>query len=313
MKKVIVIVGPTATGKTEVAIELARRLSTEIISADARQIYTYLDIVTAKPEKEILKEIKHYMIDIVTPDNYYSAGKFKNAAENAIGEVHKKGKIPIVVGGSGLYIKALTDGLTILPQRNDALRENLLNEAKSKGKGYLYEVLKEVDPEAAKKIPPNNMIRIIRALEVYYLTGKPFSQHHKDKSKLHKNDYTFYIFGLLWDRKKLYQRIDARIEKMLSRGAIEETAHVLKLGYKPTDPGLNALGYKQIIKYLNNEIDFNGMVSEWKFKTHQYAKRQITWFKTDNRINWIYMDEGYNVNDICDKILSLCEKDTLKK
>jgi len=308
MNEVIVIVGPTAAGKTKIAAELAKRLSTEIISADARQIYIHLDIVTAKPEEELLKEIKHHMIDIITPDNYYSAANFKNAAENIIEELHSRDKIPIVVGGSGLYIKALTDGLTILPPRNTALRERLLDEERSKGKGYLYKILKEVDPEAAKKIDSNNTVRIVRALEVYYLTGKPLSQHHKDKSRLCKNEYSFYIFGLLWDRKKLYQRIDARVEKMLSKGAIEETAYLLKLGYKPSDPGLNTLGYKQITNYLYGKISYNEMVSEWKFKTHQYAKRQITWFKADSRIHWIYLDDNYNVNNICDEILSTFEK-----
>lgn len=325
LKPLIVLVGPSASGKTAVALELAKKINGEIISADSRQVYKYLDIGTAKPiyaktlsaktqnaktqENKrqnaktpiVINGIPHYLIDLVEPDERYSAGKFREDAEKVIQQIYVHKKIPLVVGGTGLYIHALIDGLVELPGANHKLRKELENLAKKYGKNYLYQRLAKVDPEKAKKIHPQNLPRIIRALEVYSLTGKPISTWQE------KTNYTQYepkFFGLLWERDKLYQRINERVEKMYQAGILTELKKVLKKGYARNSPGLEGLGYQHLLEYLDGKIKLEEAITFWKRDTRRYAKRQMTWFKKDKRIHWIKIDQPFNPKKIVQKILS---------
>lgn len=288
--KIIALVGPTASGKTTIGIELAKKLNGEIISADSRQIYKYLDIGTNKEGKykngvRVFKGIKQHLTDIINPDKIFSAGDFVKLAQKKVDEILTKGKQPIIVGGTGLYIKSLINGIAPLPHRNDTLRKQLVSYSKE----LLYRELVKVDPESASRIHPNNLPRIIRALEVYKLTGIPISIWHK-KHKLQveegkKNNYL--LFGFLWPRNELNKRIASRVDKMLKLNLIQETKQVLEMGYKETCPGLQSIGYKWVIKFLHSEIDYNEMVRLIVRDTQQYAKRQMTWFRKDKRIIWI--------------------------
>lgn len=320
LKPLIILVGPTASGKTAVALELAKKINGEIISADSRQVYKYLDIGTAKPiyaktlrrkrknakrrkvtEPLIINGIPHYLIDIVEPDERYSAGKFCEDAEKVIQQIYVHKKIPLVVGGTGLYIRALIDGLVELPGADYELRKELGNLAKKYGKNYLYQRLAKVDPEKAKKIHPQNLPRIIRALEVYLLTGTPISTWQE------KTNYTQYepkFFGLLWERDKLYQRINERVEKMYQAGILTELKKVLKKGYARNSPGLEGLGYQHLLEYLDGKIKLEEAITFWKRDTRRYAKRQMTWFKKDKRTHWIKIDQPFNPKKIVQKILS---------
>lgn len=318
LKPLIVLVGPTASGKTAVALELAKKINGEIISADSRQVYKYLDIGTAKPINAktlkrknaktpiIINGIPHYLIDIVEPDQRYSAGKFSEDAEKVIQQIYLHKKIPLVVGGTGLYIRALIDGLVELPGANHRLRKELENLAKKYGKNYLYQRLAKVDPEKAKKIHPQNLPRIIRALEVYSLTGKPMSiwQKKTNEAITSSPQYEPVFFGLLWERDKLYQRINERVEKMYQAGILTELKKVLKKGYARNSPGLEGLGYQHLVKYLDGKIKLEEAITFWKRDTRRYAKRQMTWFKKDKRIHWIKIDQLFNPKKIVQKILS---------
>lgn len=313
-KSLIVLVGPTASGKTAVALELAKKINAEIISADSRQVYKYLDIGTAKPtyaktQKRknaktpiIVNGIPHYLIDLIEPEERYSAGKFCEDARKVIERIYARKKIPLVVGGTGLYIRALVDGLVELPGADYELRKKLENLAKKYGKNYLYRRLKKVDPEKAKKIHPQNLHRIIRALEVYYLTGRPLSCWHK-RTLLPKYEPKF--FGLLWERGQLYQRINQRVERMYQTGILTELKKVLRKGYARNSPGLEGLGYKHLLEYLDGKIKLEEAIASWKRDTRHYAKRQMTWFKKDKRIHWIKVSEPFNPQKIAQEIFLL--------
>ena len=292
-KTVIVIAGPTASGKTDLAINLALKTGGEVVSADSMQIYRYMDIGTAKPTKEEMKGIPHHMIDIVDPDESYSVALYKKDAGKCIKDILSRGKLPIIAGGTGLYINSLIYNIkfseTVI---DEEFRQKMNHIAQTEGPKVLHDMLREVDPESAAKIHHNNVKRVIRALEVYKYTKKPISEHQKE-SRMEPLEYRYLVFILDMDRNRLYERIDRRVDKMLENGLADEVKKLLDMGYKPGSTALQGLGYKEIISYLNNELPYDEAIRVLKRDTRHYAKRQITWFKAIKDAIWI---EGGNEN-----------------
>ncbi len=283
--KVVVIVGPTCSGKTLLALELAELLKSEIISADSRQIYKYLNIGTAKPDASQLKRVNHHFIDILSPNENFNASSFEVQSVEIIKGLHKQNKIPVVAGGSGLYIKAMIDGIIDLEVADPSIKEILMMEREEFGNEFLFDKLKIVDPESASTMLPQNWKRVIRALEVFEQTGKKISQIHSEQER--NLNINFVQYGLMWERNLLYHNIEERVEKMISDGLVEETQEILNKGYKADSNSLNTVGYKEIISYLNGEIDLNRAIELIKRNTRRYAKRQMTWFRKDKRIKWL--------------------------
>ncbi len=302
-KKVLAIVGPTASGKTKLSIIVAEKIGGEIISADSRQVYRYMDIGTAKPSKEERERVKHYFIDELNPDEEFNAGVFGERGREIIEDIFSRGKVPIIVGGSGLYVKSLIDGFFEGPAGDWELRETLYRKAKQLGKEAVYEELKRVDPASAEKIHPNNLKRVIRALEVYYLTGKPISQLQVEM-KPEINFETVQV-GLNWDRKKLYRRIEKRVDEMIERGLIDEVRKLRELGYDKNLNSLQTVGYKEVFDYLDGLISYDEMVYLIKRNSRRYAKRQLTWFRQDRRIIWVDVDDGTDFNELADKVIEI--------
>jgi tRNA dimethylallyltransferase len=284
-RKVIVVVGPTASGKTFLSLELARRLRSEIVSADSRQVYKHLDIGTAKPEKKYLNEIEHHFINLLEPDAEFNASDFEIEAIKILNSLSDHGIVPIVVGGSGLYIKALIDGIFNVVGTDEDYRLELSELRKKFGNQYLYEELRKVDPEAARSMLPSNWKRVMRALEVFHISGEPISQLQKDYER--EVELKFYQFGLEWDRDALYEIIERRVDNMIELGLVEEVRKLLEMGYAKKINALNTVGYKEIIAYLEDEYDLERAVYLIKRNSRRYAKRQITWFRKDSRIEWI--------------------------
>ena len=252
--KVVVIVGPTASGKTAVSIELAKKINGEIISADSMQIYKYMDIGTAKPTLDEMQGIKHYMLDVVMPDETFNVAKYKSMAESAIEEILKKGKVPIIVGGTGLYINTLVDGIEFADVPGDEeYRNELIEKGYREGAMSIYKELEKVDSESAKKIDPNNIRRVARALEIYKVTGKTKTQLDIESRKEVKYDYR--LFGMEWDRETLYNRIDLRVDKMIEAGLIDEVRNVTEK-FKISNTAVQGLGYKEVIEFLNGNISY---------------------------------------------------------
>lgn len=298
MNKVVILVGPTGVGKTETAVELSTKINTEIISADSRQVYKYLSVGTNKPKgkwekvgKEkvfIYKNVPYHLVDFLSPLQQYNAGSFYNDASVLIKKIQNKNKLPLIVGGTGLYIKTITDGISILPTRDESLRKNLLSIANIYGKEFLYSMLSNLDPQRAKEIHPNNLHRIIRSLEIIIKTGQPFSKVVQDYPKTHRFDCI--IIGLSIDKSTLKSRIVKRTEEMLTSGMIEETQQLIDKGVPETAPAFTSIGYKWVIKFLKKEISFDLMKENIIKDTMEYIKRQMVWFKKDKRIIWIELD-----------------------
>ncbi|MBK7630080.1 MAG: tRNA (adenosine(37)-N6)-dimethylallyltransferase MiaA [Ignavibacteriales bacterium] len=284
MEKVIVIVGPTCSGKTYLSLHLASILDTEIISADSRQVYKLLDIGTAKPTTDQLNKIKHHFIDAINPDEDFNASIFAEKAELIVKQLQQQNMSPIIVGGSGLYIKALTDGISESADSDGELREELLSLRENYGNDYLYEELKKIDEISAAKMLPQNWKRVIRAIEVFRLTGKPIWQHYQVQKRPLYIEYE--QIGLLWDRNLLYKNIELRVDEMIRLGLVDEVSLILKSGYNKHLNSLNTVGYKEIIQYLENEISLDRAVELIKRNTRRFAKRQMTWFNADKRIKW---------------------------
>lgn len=293
--RVIVIVGPTASGKTSASIKLAKKINGEIISADSMQIYKEMNIGTAKPTLEEMSGIKHYMFDVVAPDETYNVTKYVEEALKSIKEILEKGKNPIIVGGTGLYISTLINGIKFSEVNEDPnYREEMTKIAQEKGNEYLHEMLRKVDPEAAENIEVNNVRRVIRALEIYKTTGKTKTQLDKESRKEVPYEYT--VYGIETEREKLYDRINVRVDKMLEDGLVDEVKSLLKK-YNFSSTAIQGLGYKEVKEYIEGNITYDEMVEKLKMETRRYAKRQMTWFKREKQITWCTLD------DIVDKIL----------
>ncbi len=302
-RRVILILGPTCSGKTKVGIELAEKLRTEIISADSRQIYKYLDIGTAKPPIEGLAKVKHHFVDTLELNGTYNVSKFEHDALQVIADIHAKNKVPIVVGGSGLYIKALVDGIFDTVDVDEEYREELHSLRKKYGNEYLYNKLNKVDSEIARNMLPQNWKRVMRALEVYHISGEPISELQK-KHKRELN-VSFLQFGLLWERKVLYKNIDARVDQMIRSGLLGELENILQRGNARNLNALNTVGYKELISYFDREITLEKAIELIKRNTRRYAKRQLTWFRKDKRIKWFEVENYNDLGKIVENVIGI--------
>ena len=291
MKPLIILTGPTAVGKTELSIKLAKSIGGEIISADSMQVYKKMNIGTAKIMPEEMDGIKHYLIDDLDPSEDFNVFLFKNMAKKAVEEIYSNGHIPIVTGGTGFYIQALLYDIDFTQGDADyTYREELESLAKEKGVDYVHNMLRAVDPESADAIHANNLKRVIRALEYYKITKVPISKHNKEQ-KARKSPYNFLYFVLNDDRKLLYDRIDQRVDKMLSDGLLEEVKSLMDEGYDRKLVSMQGLGYKEIIAYYNNEMSLEEAVYVLKRDTRHFAKRQLTWFNRESDVTMINRNE----------------------
>jgi len=299
---VIVICGPTALGKTAVAIDLAKAFSAEIIGADSMQIYRYMDIGTAKPNPDEQAAVPHYMIDIVDPDEPFDARQFAKKAREKILTLHARGVVPFVVGGTGLYIKALVHGLFPAAPSNPDIRRRLKEEGKIRGADSLYNRLNRCDPESAKRLHPNDTYRIIRALEVYELTGKRISEYHRAHRFM---DMPFNVLkiGLNMNRDLLYDRINRRIDGMIDAGLLDEVKGLLNMGHSADLKSMQSIGYRHMVDFIQNRSSWNEALRTLKRDTRRYAKRQLTWFKADSEIKWSEPDQIKDIHQMIKKFL----------
>ncbi len=284
--KVIIICGPTASGKTALSIELAKTINGEIVSCDSMQIYKDMDIGTAKPTAEEMQGIKHYLLDFIEPDKRYSVAEFKKDAEKAIEQILAKGKIPIVVGGTGLYVDSLIYGIEYQDIPLDEEYRNKLEQiANEKGLEVLYEKAKQIDEQAMKKISPNDKKRIMRVLEIYKTTGKNKTEQEMESRK-NEVKYDFKVFAINMDREVLYDRINKRVDIMIEQGLIEEVKNIIQK-YSEFPTAMQGLGYKEVVEYLNGKCSKEEMIEKIKMETRRYAKRQLTWFRKNKQTIWI--------------------------
>jgi len=289
--KILVLAGPTAVGKTALSIELAKKLNGEIISTDSMQIYKYMDIGSAKITTEEMDGIKHHMIDVTTPDKPFSVVDFKNMAQPIIDDLLSKDKLPILTGGTGLYINALTCNMNFTDATNDeAYRLELEELAKEHGDIYIHNMLKDIDPVSYESIHPNNRKRVIRALEVYKVTNKPFSSFNAGED-FYKSKYDVHYYVLNMDREKLYQRINKRVDIMFEKGLLNECIKLKENGYNSLMQAMQGIGYKEVLMYLENSISLEGATEMIKQGSRNYAKRQLTWFRKDPRAIFLNKDE----------------------
>jgi len=287
---VIAIVGPTAVGKSELALHLAQYFPVEIVGADSRQVYRYMDIGTNKPSPTERALVPHHVIDVVEPDEDFSLAMYHQLAIEALEAIQQKGRLPLLVGGSGLYVWSLVEGWKI-PQvpPNQKLRRQLEARAEQEGSHSLYQELQDIDPMAAVKINPSNTRRIIRALEIYHTTG----QHPSQLQRKEAPGFPILLIGLTRERSELYRRIDWRVDKMIQMGLVEEVEQLLKKGYSPSLPSMSGIGYKQIGQFLRGEMTLPQAIDKIKYETHRLARHQYAWFRlSDNRIYWFDASEA---------------------
>jgi tRNA dimethylallyltransferase len=284
MNPLLAIVGPTGVGKSQLALRLAQAFAGEIVNADSRQIYRYLDIGTAKPSPQERALVPHHLIDIVSPDENFSLAQYQQLALRAIENIQQRGKLPIVVGGSGQYVWSVLEGWGIPQVAPDPeFRQSLEEKAARGGEDELYDELSSVDPEAAQRIDPRNVRRTIRALEVYRETETPFSQLQRREAP----PFNTLIIGLTTDREELYRRIDLRVDRMIEQGLVEEVKQLASRGFNFDMPAISSIGYKQIALFLKDEITLAVAIQQTKFETHRLARQQYTWFQLqDARIKW---------------------------
>lgn len=305
---VLAVAGPTASGKTSLGVELAKRYDGEIISADSIQIYKGMDIASAKPSKDEMQGIPHHLIDILDRETSFSAADYVKLANEKIREILGRGKLPIIVGGTGLYIDSLLNNVRFSEGGSDeAYRAELYGFAAENGNEALHARLAEIDAEAARNIHPNNLVRVIRALEVYHVTGRTFSEL-KAESRLEESPYDSLIIGLDYtDRQFLYERINLRVDNMVSRGLIEE-ARTLRQEYAGMKTAANAIGIKELMPYFENMMPLQDCIEKIKQETRRYAKRQLTWFRKNERIKWIFLGEFDKKTEILEKSEKCIEK-----
>lgn len=305
-KKLLIVAGPTAVGKTDTAIGLAKILNGEIISADSMQIYKYMNIGTAKPSLEEQRGIPHYLVDCIYPDEDFSVAEFQSRAEGLISDITEKGKLPIIAGGTGLYVNSLVYEMDFTSTiSNWELRNKLEEEAIAFGNEFIHNKLMDLDPRAAERIHPNNLKRVIRAIEVNIECGENIGDFSEDV-KLNPN-YDICMIGLTRDREELYQRVNLRVDLMLQQGLVEEVKGLLEKGYPKDLVAFKGLGYKEIIGYLEGEYDLPYTIEILKRDTRRYAKRQLTWFRRYKEINWFNMSEYSSQQKLIDDIIKVVE------
>lgn len=286
-QKLVVVAGPTASGKTRLAIEIAKRFNGEIVGADSMQIYKYMNIGTAKPTAEERTEVPHHMIDFLEPDAPYSVAEYTEDAHKVIAEIASRGKLPVMCGGTGLYINSVVDDVTFGDFETDyALREELQKIAEAEGTQKLLDMLAEFDPESAQRLHPNNLRRIIRAIEFYKVTGTTISAHQK-MTKERESRYEPIMLSIAWDRQELYDRINKRVDIMLDEGLFDEVRDMTERGYTKQLNSMQGIGYKEVMDCMNGLMTCEEAVELIKQSSRRYAKRQLTWFRRDARINWV--------------------------
>lgn len=304
-QKVLCIVGPTGVGKTDFSISISKKLKAEIISADSMQIYKFMNIGTAKPSIEQLNIVKHHLIDIIEPDKPFNVKDYVLLAEKTVAEIYSRNKFPIIVGGTGLYFKGLLNGIFDAPIRNDELRRAILKEIEEIGLENVYKNLAKVDPVAANRIHPNDKKRIIRALEIYKLTGKPISILQIEQATKFNTPYNYIFIGVTDERDKIYNRIEERCDKMLNSGFVQEVIELRGRGYHSNLQSMKAIGYNHINKYLDKLIDYDEMVRTFKRDSRRYAKRQWTLFNSIKEVNWIKINWNDNIFEQIPKKINL--------
>jgi len=304
MKDLFILAGPTAVGKTEISIKLARKLNGEIISADSMQIYKYMNVGSAKISELEMKGIPHHIVDIIQPNEEFSVADFKERAEIAIDEITSKNKLPMIVGGTGFYINSLIYNYSFASTNKDELyRDHLTKLATEKGNEHVHEMLKNIDEVSYNKLYPNDLKRVIRALEVYKVSGKPMSSFAAEQNIL-DIPYNVHYFVLNMDRQELYGRINKRVDIMMENNLVDEVIELKKMGYNSDMQSMKGIGYKEILYYLNDEISLSEAVEMIKQGSRNYAKRQLTWFRKDPRVNWINKDDFSCDNEIVEYIAS---------
>ena len=299
----ICIVGPTAVGKTEIAIQLAQYLDAEIVSLDSRQIYREMDIGTAKPTPDQRQVVPHHLIDCVEVDQPFSVAEYQRLADRAIEEIWERRKQAMAVGGAGLYFRGLIDGLFDGPGADAEIRAKLQREADEHGNVVLHEQLRQCDPETADRVHPNNRVKVIRALEVYELTGEPISALQQ-QWKTDEPRYPFRAFGLNMPREALYRRIEERVDQMVEVGLIEEVKGLLDQGYPRNCVAMQSFGYKELVEHLDGKRTLDEAIALLKQNTRRFAKRQLTWFCNDSRIEWLDISQFSSVDGLVDNLLA---------
>lgn len=308
-KPLIVLTGPTAVGKTKLSISLAKAVDGEIISADSMQVYKYMDIGSAKIRPEEMQGVPHYLVDVLNPDEEFHIVRFQQMAKDAMEQIYAKGKIPILVGGTGFYIQAVTRDIDFTEaEQEDGYRKELEALAVEKGNEHLHDMLSQVDPVSAKEIHANNVKRVVRALEFYHQNKQPISSHnHKERER--QSPYNLAYFVLNAPRELLYRRIDTRVDEMLKDGLLEEVCRLKDMGYERGMVSMQGLGYKEILAYLDGEYPLDEAVRILKRDTRHFAKRQLTWFRREAEVNWVDKDAfGYDDEKILAYMLSVCRE-----
>ncbi|MGH7146993.1 MAG: tRNA (adenosine(37)-N6)-dimethylallyltransferase MiaA [Nitrospiraceae bacterium] len=293
-KPVVVMVGPTAVGKSRVAVEVAKAFETEVLTADSRQVYRGMDVGTDKPIPEERQGVPHRLIDLVNPDESFNAGLYRRQALDEIERLYRDRRLPLVVGGTGLYVRTLLKGLCGAPPTDPIMRAALRQEAKDQGHDRLYARLVAVDPVAAARLHPRDESKVIRALEVYQLSGRRMSEFQQEHG-FSERPFSALIIGLNRDRDALYRRIEERIDWQLGHGLIEETKQLLAQGYQLDSAAMKGLGYRQVAEHLAGEYDVAEMVRRYKRDTRRYSKRQMTWFRKEPEIQWLTIEESESV------------------
>ena len=303
MNNVICICGPTASGKTGLSVALAKRLGAEVVSCDSMQIYRGMDVGTAKPDAAEMEGVPHHLLDVAEPGEDFSVGRYVQLADAAIADIHSRGRIAIVCGGTGLYMDSLIKGETFAAPSRPAQREYVEHIAEEKGLPFLYEMLKDADPETAEKLHISDRKRIVRAMEVFLITGMPLS-YHNEQSKKRPPKYQPAWIGLNFrDRNKLYARVDARVDQMLDQGLESEVRRLLEAGIDPKTTAMQAIGYKEMAAALRGECTLEQAADRIKQASRNYAKRQLTWFRRNEAVRWLYVDECSDLTEAAMRIL----------
>lgn len=306
-KPLIIITGPTAVGKTDSSIAIAKAVNGEIISADSMQVYKRMDIGTAKITPEEMSGVTHHLIDILEPDEDFNVYIFKEKAKAAIDEIYERGHIPVIVGGTGFYIQAVLYDINFEDNDSDnSIREELASLAEKNGNHYVHELLREIDPESADAIHENNLKRVIRAIEYYRQTGTKISAHN-EKERENESPYNFIYFVLNDDKEKLYDRINRRIDIMFENGLLDEVKRLVTEGLSKDNTSMQAIGYKEVVEYLNGNTTYDEMIEILKRDTRHFAKRQLTWFRREKVTTFINFNEFENRSKAIDYMLNLIE------
>jgi tRNA dimethylallyltransferase len=306
-KPVVVIVGPTAVGKSRIAVEVAKAFETEVLTADSRQVYRGMDVGTDKPASEERQAVPHRLIDLVDPDESFNAGLYRHQAIDEIERLYRDCRLPLVVGGTGLYVRTLLKGLCDAPQADPIVREALRQEAEDQGYDRLYARLVDVDPVAAARLHPRDESKVIRALEVYQLSGRRMSEFQQEHG-FAERPFAALMIGLNRDRDMLYRRIEGRIDWQLAHGLIEETKRLLTQGYQRDSAAMKGLGYRQVAEHLAGEYDAAEMVRRFKRDTRRFSKRQMTWFRKEPGIQWLMIEESESIQHTATRVIEQIDR-----